>query len=271
MKLVKKLFAGSMLAAAVATSHAAIITPDAAGGSELFAVLYTIGNQNSLIVDLGQTIASFNTAAPQSFNLAASPYYSTFLSNNNGASPVQFAVIALEVGSFPDRIWTTAAANSTPANVINSDLGDRAANLIDYVTALNTSPNTATFTSVQNLTNGSSLDTTSNTITSFSTLAVNLGNSLNLVNAGSNAELWSYETNGPSNTATAIRTDFYSATETPSNLGAYFRLNQATGALDYFGEPTSVVNAIPEASEWAMMLSGLAMLGLMVRRRRNNV
>jgi hypothetical protein len=50
----------------------------------------------------------------------------------------------------------------------------------------------------------------------------------------------------------------------------FISLATLTLKLNYFGTP-AVVNPIPEVSEWAVMLSGLVMLGLMVRRRRDNV
>jgi hypothetical protein len=279
MKLIKKLFAGSALAVAMASGHATIIVPNTSGGSELFAVLYTVGNTNSLIVDLGITITNFSTvaslAANQSFNLAASPYYSTFISNNAGASTVQYAVIGANQFGSTKQLWVTGAANSIPNSVTNASgttgLNSRTGNLNNFVTAINTTPNPSngSYLNGHSATDGSSLDTGGNT-TSFSILSGSVGNALTMVDVGQSAELFRYVTSGSSSTANATVTDFFSATETPTNLGGYFTLS-ATGTLDYFGEPGSVVNPIPEASEWAMMLSGLAMLGLMVRRRRNNV
>jgi hypothetical protein len=270
MKLIKKLFAGSVLAAAMASGQAAIITPGTAGGSELFAVLYTIGNQNSLIVDLGTTITNFATAPAQSFNLAASPYYSTFISNNAGASTIQYSIIGVNSAGSTKQLWVTAPEGTTPANVTNASLSTRTSAMNNFVVAVNSSPNSATYTNGHSATDGSSLDTTSGTATSFSVMSGNLGTALVMVDAGTNAELFRYVTSSSSNTAAATVTDFFSATETPGNVGGYFKLN-TSGTLDYFGDPTPVVNPIPEASEWAMMLSGLAMLGLMVRRRRSNV
>lgn len=282
MKLIKKLFAGSVLAAAVASSQAAIISPGTAGGSELFAVLYTVNNSNSLIVDLGTTISNFNTnslaSAPQSFNLAASPYYTTFLSNNaatavanGGPSTVQYAVMGFYSGTGTKQLWVTGAENSIPATVSNSSLTTRTGNMNNFVVGVNTASTTASYLNGHSVTDGSSLDTGGN-LTSFSVLSGNLTTALTMVDAGQNAELFRYVTSGSSNIAASTVTDFFSAIENngTNGLGGYFTLNQQSGALNYFGDPT-VVNAIPEASEWAMMLSGLAMLGLMVRRRRNNV
>jgi hypothetical protein len=273
MKLIKKLFAGSVLAAAVMSANASIIIPNTSGGSELFAVLYTVGNSNSLIVDLGTTISSFNTnngtaGSPQSFNLAASPYYSTFISNNAGASTVQYAVVGANQFGSTKQLWVTGPVD-TIAPVNNANLAIRTGQVNGFVGAVNTGATTPSFSNGHSATDGSSLDTGGNT-SSFSVLAGNLSTSLTMVDAGQSAELFRYVTSSSSGTAQSTVTDFFSATETLTNLGGYFTLS-ATGTLDYFGVPGSVVNPIPEASEWAMMLSGLAMLGLMVRRRRNNV
>jgi hypothetical protein len=57
-------------------------------------------------------------------------------------------------------------------------------------------------------------------------------------------------------------------------LVAYNRTgNRLTGFLGYGAEvvglsTSMIVSAIPEPSEWAMMMSGLAVVGLMARRRR---
>jgi hypothetical protein len=226
MTLIKNLFAGSVLAAAVATSQAAIVTPGTAGGSELFAVLYTLNNQVSLILDLSVTITNFAIDTNQTFNLAASPYYSQFLSNNaafpvanGGPSTVQYAVMGFNSNGITKQLWVTGPANTTPATVTNSTLVTRTGNMNTFVIAVNSSPNSGGFNNGHIATDGSSLDTTSGAVTSFSTLSANLSSALIMVNAESSAELFRYVTSGPSNPAASTRTDFFSETETADNLG----------------------------------------------------
>jgi hypothetical protein len=72
MKLLEKMLAGTALALATLTTHAAIIQP-AGGDGELMVVLHTIGNDNSFVLDLGITFGNFDTTTNQSFNLSASP------------------------------------------------------------------------------------------------------------------------------------------------------------------------------------------------------
>ena len=170
------------------------------------------------------------------------------------------------------QLYLTSSANSTPSAPSNSTLATRVGLVNTFQQALN-GANGVTFNGTHSTDlNGSSLDTATGTATSFSTIQAGVisPSGITMVTAGSQAEFFAIQTSFPGGTTTAANvTDFFSGTETSTNLGGYFTLNAATGTLDYFGEPT-VVNAIPEASEWAMMLSGLAMLGLMVRRRRNN-
>jgi hypothetical protein len=280
MNTFKKLLIGSAIAASAMSSQAAIIDGQL-GDGEFFVILNTISNNNSFIFDLGKTLSTFDINTNQSFNLASSPYYATFLSNNTANDPVRFGVIGAD-SQGPNtgladskQLYVTALANTTPANQSNSILATRSGNLDGFIGAVNGAPNSTTFSGNHGTTtDGSSLDTVASSTTSFGPFsgAFVAANALTMVVRGSSAELFKYGTSfpGTANTASVI-TDFFSATETSTNLGGYFTLSNA-GVLDYFGAPTGpVVNPVPEASEWAMMLSGLAMVGLMVRRRRNNV
>jgi hypothetical protein len=279
MNTFKKLLIGSAIAATAMSSQAAIID-GSNGDGELFVILQTSTNNNSFIFDLGKTISTFDINTNQSFNLASSPFYTTFIANNTANDPVRFGVIGsdsqgLNTGELDSKkLYVTALANTTPTNQSNSTLANRAGNLDGFITAIN-GQNSLTFSGTHlTSTDGASLDTSTGLTTSYSTFSGAFvgANALTMVARGSSAELFKFGTSfpGTANTASVI-TDFFSATETPTNLGGYFTLS-TTGALDYFGSPTGpVVNPVPEASEWAMMLSGLAMVGLMVRRRRNNV
>jgi hypothetical protein len=279
MKLLNKIFAGTTLALAALSSQAAIIQP-ASGNGELMVVLYTGGNSNSFVVDLGVTIGSFDTTINQSFNLSTSPYYATFLSNNGGVSPVGFAVLGgdqsgLNTVAGAKNFFFTSAANTTPSAPTNLTLATRLGALDSFQQALNSNsgPVTPTFSGNHDtLTDGSSLSTSGTGPTSFSVLNAGVisPSGITMVAAGSQAELFKLSTAAGASSATTTLTDFFSAIEDPSNLGGVFSLNATTGVLDFVGAP-SVVNPVPEASEWAMMLSGLGMVGLMVRRRRNNI
>jgi hypothetical protein len=283
MKLLKKLVAGSVFATAALSAQASIIFPNT-GDSELIAILYTINNQNSFVIDLGRTLTTFDTTLNQSFNLASSPFYATFLANNavGTPSPITFTILGADstgpnTGFESKVLFLASAEGSTPPAPTNANLGTRAGLTNTFLQTLSGQANNSTYSGNHiSLTDGTSLDTTSGTSSSFSTISAGvLGPSgITMVAAGSKAELFKIATTFPGTTnTTSTVTDFFSGTETSSNTGAYFDLNTTTGVLSFFGAPTTdpVVNPVPEASEWAMMLSGLAMVGLMVRRRRNNI
>jgi hypothetical protein len=283
MKSFKKLLVGSAIAASAMSAQAALILPST-GAGELMAVVYTVNNNNSFVLDLGITITNFNTSNNQSFNLAASPYWSTFITNSVGNTPIQFGVIGadsdgLNTGLGSKSVFLTSTPGSSVGTLpSNNTLATRANSVASFQNSLNErstevsiTPDTPAFQGnhLNTVTDGSSLDTTGSTATSGALLAGGQPN-LTFVNAGTNAELFRISTSAGNGNQPATLTDFFSSTET-NNDGGYFSLNTSTGVLDYFGAPGAVVNPVPEASEWAMMLSGLGMLGLMVRRRRSNI
>jgi hypothetical protein len=276
MKSFKKLLVGSAIAVSAMSAQAALILPST-GAGELMAVVYTVNNNNSFVLDLGITITNFNTSNNQSFNLAASPYWSTFITNSVGNTPIQFGVIGadsdgLNTGLGSKSVFLTASPGSSVGTLpSNNLLATRANNVASFQNSLNEGITDipAFQGNHSTVTDGSSLDTTASTATSGALLGAGNPN-LSFVNAGTNAELFRISTSAGNGNQPAALTDFFSSTET-NNDGGYFSLNTSTGVLDYFGAPGAVVNPVPEASEWAMMLSGLGMLGLMVRRRRSNI
>jgi hypothetical protein len=275
MKSLNKIFAGMTLAMAAMSSQAAILQPTT-GNGELTVVLYNGASNNSFLVDLGKTLSSFNTTLNQTFSLSSSPYYSTFLTNV-GAGLITFGVFGgdntgLTAVADDKNLWVTSAANSTPPSPTNANLSTRIGALNTYQQAHNGVSSGPLTSNHSTLTDGSSISVAANTTSSFSTLnnGVVSPSGVTMVAVGGQAELFKIAT-ATGSAATAIVTDFFSDTETPSNLGGYFTVDLTSGNLNYFGAPTTVVPPIPEASEWAMMLSGLGMLGLMVRRRRNNI
>jgi hypothetical protein len=281
MKSFKKLLTASVLATAAISAQASIILPST-GDSELIAILYNVANENSLIVDLGVTISTFNVANNQSFNLAASPYYNQFIAAA-GTNTIAFQVFGADsngpasgvIGS--KKLYLTSASGGTLPNGTNANVSTRAGIASTFLATINGALTGTVPTYFSNHTlvaDGSSLDTTAGTTTSYSSFGPGVTGPAGAatVNIGSRAEFFTVTTGPGTANGQAVVTDFFSDTETADNLGGYFTVNKATGSLDYFGAPTTVViNPIPEASEWAMMLSGLGMLGLMVRRRRNNV
>jgi hypothetical protein len=283
MKLIKKLLTGAALAVSAMSAQAAILLP-ATGDSEFVVFVLNPSNGVSLAFDTGFRISTFDTAVSNSSfaNLSTSPYWTQFISGLAGTT-ASFGVVAADsIGpaSALDsrRVYLTALAGTSPSNTDNGTLSNRAGNVQSSLNALN-GAQTTTFLTAQNASaDGSSLSLAPGAISSWSTLnnGVIGPTAFNapMVNVGNKAELFKIGTSAGAGITTgspANLTDFYSDTETDTNTGAFFELNIGTGALSYTGAPTTVVNPVPEASEWAMMLSGLGMLGLMVRRRRNNI
>jgi hypothetical protein len=278
MKSFKKLLTGTALAVAAMSSQAAIIQPST-GDGELFVVIFNPANNYSFVQDLGVTISNFNTANNQSFSVTASPYWTQFTAAL-GTGVAAFGVLGADsagVSTVADsrRLYVTTTEGASPLTYSNGDLATRATLTNTFVQTINGGTNvSATFLANHStVTDGSSLSLVPSTTTSFSTLnnGVLAPSAALLVNAGDKAELFKYGTTAGNASVPATLQDFYGDTETSSNVGAYFTLNTANGTLDYVGAPGAVVNPVPEASEWAMMLSGLGMLGFMVRRRRNNI
>jgi hypothetical protein len=281
MKLIKKLLTGAALAVSAMSAQSAILLP-ATGDSEFVVFVLNPTNGISLAFDTGLRISTFDTAVSNnSFaNLSLSPYWTQFTGGLAGTT-ARFGVVAGDssgpaAGLDTRKLYLTTLAGTTPGNMDNATLGSRAGNLQNSLNAIN-GVATATFLTAQNASaDGSSLSLAPGAVSSWS--ALNLGvlspSTAPMVDVGNRAELFKYGTSAGAGITTGSQsnlTDFYSETETGTNTGAFFELNIGTGILSYSGAPTTVVNPIPEASEWAMMLSGLGMLGLMVRRRRNNI
>jgi hypothetical protein len=283
MKLIKKLLTGAALAVSAMSAQSAIILPNSTGGdSEFVVVLLNPSNGVSLAFDTGFRISTFDTAVNNnSFaNLSTSPFWTQFTTGLAGTT-ARFGVVAGDsngpaTGLDTRKLYLTSTAGATPANMDNGTLGSRAGNLNSYFNFLN-GAQTTTFLTAQNASaDGSSLSLAPGATSSWSALnsGVLAPSLAAMVDVGNKAELFKYGTSalpGATSGSQANLTDFYSDTETDTNTGAFFELNIGTGILSFSGAPTTVVNPIPEASEWAMMLSGLGMLGLMVRRRRNNI
>ena len=265
-----KIFAGALAALAVSASQASIIQPST-GDSEVVAVLYDFaGTGNSFTLDTGILFSAFDTTQNQSFNLATlSPLWNNFKSSVTGT--MQFGVMAADgvgpatgVAGSRSILFTTAAGNG-PSGLNNTKV-NQAAGAIGgtYLAAISGAANNPSFTSLHSSTaNGSSFSLGGAGATGFDVFQNNWNTPLGIqmINAGSNAELFKAALTGASGPNPATVTDFYKATETATNLGGFWTLDASSGVLAYNAAP------VPEASEWAMMLAGLGMVGFMVRRR----
>ena len=267
-----KIFAGALAALAVSASQASIILPTT-GDSEVVAVLYDFaGTGNSFTLDTGILFSAFDTTLNQSFNLATlSPLWNNFKSSVTGT--MQFGVLGAD-GSGPNtgtgsrKILFTSAVGNGPVGLgglTNTKVATQSSNIgTAYLQVISGAADNASFTSTHtSSTNGSSFSLGGSGATGFNVFQANWNSPLGIqmIAAGRQAEMFRADTvTGTTATAASV-TDFYSATETATNVGGYWTLDSASGVLAYNAAP------VPEASEWAMMLAGLGMVGFMVRRR----
>lgn len=275
MKLTK-IFAGALAALAVSASQATIILP-ISGDSEVIAVLNDFGGSgNSFTLDTGILFSAFDTTVNQTFNLGTlSPLWNNF--KNSVTGTLQFGILAAD-GAGPNSgvgarkiLFTStpgtvaiggAGLNNGKVALASSNVGSA------YMQQISGAADNPNFTSLHTSSlNGSSFMLGAGGATGFTVFFNNwyLPLGQQMVSAGTapnnRAEMFRVETVAGNTQGLPTLTDYYSATETATNLGGYWTLDANSGVLAYNAAP------VPEASEWAMMLAGLGMVGFMVRRR----
>jgi hypothetical protein len=272
MKYSSKIAAALLAVSATGLAQANIIVP-ATGDSELLVVVTDAGTNNSFTYDTGILGSLFDSTAAQSFNLASlAPLWNTFKASATGQ--ISFALMTSDASGSGtaaagnrNALMTSAAGNvvtpvgNTAFQTITANIGS------SYIQALNSITSDAAQQSThQTDVNGASFTTLATGSTSFTNFFNTWMNTLGLRMTnidGGQAEMYK-ASNTVGATGKVNLTNFYSSTETPSNLGGYWTLNSA-GVLAYSAAP------VPEASEWAMLLAGLGVVGLMVRRRSYSI
>jgi hypothetical protein len=273
----KSFFKAGVVAAALVgavSAQAAIIQPST-GNSDILAVLTdagTGGTGSVFVFDTGIQLDSFDYQAPLNFNLTTNSLFNQWFATTTGQ--IRYTVLGVDsLGNGTSTAGTrralfTTTANTTPLTGVNNNLWQSVTANIGTTSfqAWNGATNSATnFTTHNTQTNGASYHTATSGSVSYAVFAANWLSALGLsaVNIGNNAEFF-YAQNTTTSAGKVTVTDFYSSTETPTNLGGFWNLSTA-GQLTYTAAP------VPEASEWAMMLAGLGLIGFMVRRRSFNV
>lgn len=274
-------------------SHAAIALPNE-GDSELILVMT---NQNAtnpdvttFVLDLGIRGYDFNPNLNQSFTLSANPIYNEWKTTiSSPSNPYFFAVIGADALGTPQNraLWTTSSNSSlrgiaTDGSLNNNFVSGRTAALNPMIQGHNdrvptpgvsnsthqvrTNPSLP-YDPVTNpyvFANGASWDTIQTGQTSaFFQLTWENGWNAKYAQVGQKAEFFRVNGVAGSNTQRAIITDFFSDVETATNPGGFWSI--ANDVLTYTAAPTAPV---PEASEWAMMLGGLGLVGFFTRRRQ---
>jgi hypothetical protein len=275
------------------TSHAIMNVP-VSGNSDLILVMIgdnkaDDGTKTILTYDLGLLLSDFNNNSSLSFNLNSNPVYVDWLANISASNrPYLFAVVGADgSGSTANlrSLWTTSVNSSIRGSisplgsVLNGYVTDQSSGVLQaFMQGHNVLTNTSqTFNTHRVLTDPSQpLSATNPYITgaSYDTRTVGVTSAAGFKSSweaswdvrfapvGQKAEFFKIVGGSGGSGSAAIIEDFFAATETAANPGGFWSITN--NVLADTGAPAAPV---PEASEWAMMLGGLGLVGFFARRR----
>lgn len=251
----KTLAAAAVMAAAAASANAAIDN-GAGGNGELFFSAWD--GQSSYSFDLNVSIDAFETTknAAGLLNLSYGDEFTSSFANwasTADASKLEWNILATD-GAGQRRILATVGAASLPAT--NKDAGvlrTAAANILTTINAINP------------LLTGNSAVTTSIGAASYAGVMNNFYPKFNFDTTGSLINN-SYANGMIFEKTTANATGLTAGVNT-----AY--VDDSVAVRAWLGSDNTLhiaaVAAVPEPSEYAMLLAGLGMIGFMARRRGN--
>jgi hypothetical protein len=253
VKFLRKLLTYTMLLVFSVSGRSEII-PASSGDGELMLVLYSGVHKNSLVIDLGVTLSAFNIATDQSFDLTSSPFYALFV--KEARNDVRFVVVGadslgpISKAGAKQLFITTTAGSLFPAPT-NFDLAQYTSRFDLHQKSLNRNSDWADFQGDHRTkSNGSSLDKSSGTSSSFELLNLGIMTQLGakMVTAGNPAELIAVKSVDGEPLSRAQVIDFYNDVETKDHHGAFFDLDVTAGRLNYFGAPKVPANPPKPAS-----------------------
>jgi hypothetical protein len=280
MQLRQTVIAALLAISSIGAANAAITNNDAAGGGELYLVANKVnsGTSYTYTFDTGLSFASFLPSAAsalsnQSFSLSGDSNWTSFLSQAGGATGVKWAVYA---GNNADSGTAGGQQIMMTTNRVSTGMvGSTTANRLTD-TRMNTGlQNTATFLNATNqagthatLANGSSLNV-GNGSADYATGKQNLFGAAYTATFAPASTIdtearFALVENSLSTTSTV--TNYSTAGAAIADMtdpGVATWLLSSDGTLSY----TAAVAAVPEPGEWAFMMAGFGLVGLIARRR----
>lgn len=268
------------LAAVLAAPAFAAIAGGTTGNGELFLNVVELDNA-SYTFDTGLRMNDFFVSGQMastnlSFNIAADPLYQTFLSKVSNAANLQWSVVAFD-STGPNtpnsqRLFTTANVNDEAmvSTMTNQNLslalsqGNRFFDSINAVSFGASGQSTHTTTSQTEFTrNGSSYSLKSDAV------------GVNAFYGRSGALTPNYNTQAPfvaTNAVGAASSFFYLTRSGTGGVDTVMvdPFNSGNTPISFNFDGQSLMAApVPEPESYALLLSGLAALALLARRRRN--
>lgn len=264
MKLKSKLIAAAIALVAASGANADIAPGTGAGNGELF---FNIWDANgSYTRGLGSRIDTFQTTLAALGNIdlswAADTTFTSFLAGTAGGTrsgTLQWNIVANDnVGA--NRLLTTYTLPEQAATKPNDVIFSASGSVTTFLNKVNPLiPGTTTL-------NGLSLavDAASAAFAGQTSFNNNFGGLIDFSNGGTLAN------NSYASGLGFMRIDAASNNTAPSIYNEYMEGTTAVNAYLDASNTLHIAAAIPEPSEYALMLAGLGMLGFMARRRLNN-
>jgi hypothetical protein len=247
------LVAGALALAVAGQANAGILGAASATGNDLILSVWDQTTQVSYTLDLGVTLNNFTTAGGLNQTWAADANLTSFLSGIAATDVTSWNVVAQQTGGAVltgYNFLTTASAAPTPLPT-NSVLKTFNAGPDTYFAAANAAAGAGNSVVVASASNAAAY--------AGGTFGNNFGGKAKFTNDSAiGGTLNFYELSGSS-------TNTIAASKLTTFAGQTFSLG-SNGTLTAVNP--NLVAAVPEPGEWLLMLSGLALIGFIATRRK---